>query len=111
MSWPIIFFAKVLNHLGRYSKGWFIVTAFIAWVTQGPIGLISWGVSQIGNLLGMMAVEQFQNVDIGAIESIGAVNAIIPVTEMLAVLTALVTAWVLLICIRWIKSFFPTVAN
>ncbi len=111
MIWPVVFFGKVINHLGRYSKGWAIVTAFVAWITGIIPVLVTTVMNQIQQLFATLTFSQFQNIDFSAMASIGLINAVLPLSEMLTVITIYTTMWITVIVIRWIKSFVPTIAN
>lgn len=111
MSWALVYFGKVLNHLGRYSKGWAILTAFIAFITGGIPALVSLVMQQIGQLIASLAIDELGNVSFAGLEYISFVNAVFPLSEFVVLMGIYCTAWVTVIVIRWAKSFVPTMAN
>jgi hypothetical protein len=56
-------------------------------------------------------LSKLQSADFSSIEMIGAVNAMFPVSEFVFLLTIYSGAWILLILLRWCKSFIPTFSN
>ena len=56
-------------------------------------------------------ISTFGNVSLSSIPGIGYVNAVIPLSEMVALLVTFYSLWLLIILIRWVKSFIPTIAN
>jgi hypothetical protein len=111
MSWAVAYFAKILNHLGRNSSGWVIFTTFIAWITGGIPALVTSVMQRIGEAIAAVTFNELGSVDFSALEYIGYVNALIPLTEFIYLCGIYVTAWVSIISIRWVKSFVPTIAN
>lgn len=53
----------------------------------------------------------FSNASFGAVASIGYANAVFPLSEFVAIWTAVITAKLTIIIIRWVKSVIPTVSN
>jgi hypothetical protein len=111
MSWAVAYFAKLLNHMGRNSKGWVIFTTFLAWITGGIPALVTSVMVRISDAVAALTFSELGSVDFSALEYIAYVNALIPLTEFVYLVGIYVTAWVTVISIRWVKSFVPTIAN
>lgn len=111
LFWPLVFFGKVLNHLGRFSRGWLILTTFLLWFFGVIEKCVKTVIEQIGVLIESLSFDQMGNADFTIIDGIGYVNAVFPLTEFIGYVTIYATAWLIVIIVRWIKSFVPTVAN
>lgn len=111
MAWAVVYFGKMLNHLGRYSRGWAIFCAFCAWLVGAIDSLVGAAVAQVTSLFASFSTTGMGSVDFAGLEYIGHVNAIIPLDHFAVILGIYVTAWITVIIIRWIKSFVPTIAN
>jgi hypothetical protein len=87
------------------------VVGFIGWVYNFIevilIGTFEW----LHDTIVTVDASGFSGSNLSGIEWIGYVNAVVPVSEMLSVLSAYYTAWLTVVLIRWAKSFIPTVAN
>lgn len=101
----------VVKFLNRNSKTVALVGAFFLWL----FGFINDGIIAILNsfkiLLGGMHTESFGKVDFSVLQFIGEVNAITPVSEFADLLSVYITATLVIVTIRWIKSVIPSVSN
>ena len=111
MIWPIIFFSKILNHLGRFSAAWAMFCGFLAWILGVIDALVTVVMDQLTALFNSFSTSGLGNVNFATVENIGLVNALFPLSEFITMCGIYVTAWVTVIIIRWVKSFVPTMAN
>lgn len=111
MIWPIIFFSKIVNALAKNSKWVALITAFLIWVNDLIDKTVTFVMSQLLDLIASIDVSSLQNVSLSGLEYIGYANAIFPISEAVTLSTTYVTAWLIVIIIRWVKSFVPTLAN
>lgn len=102
---------KASEILGKHAKFVATLVAFVAWVYDLIDRLIGAALSGILDLLHGVDLSSFQKAAFTTVENIGLVNGIIPLSETLTVFQAYFTAWGVVVLIRWIKSFIPTVAN
>jgi hypothetical protein len=104
-----------LNQAGQHLR-WFGPLAggaisFILFITN-IFTILIWGaLDAIKTALEALDTTAFAGASFTIITGIGYVNAIFPLSEILIVLSAYYTAWIIVISVRWIKSFIPTVAN
>ena len=112
MAKPTIFYLleiskQIANMLPVIST----IVGFFAWlynfIELVLIGTMTWMMDKLNSV----DTSAFSGVTLSTIEYIGYVNAVIPLSEMLGVLSAYYTAWITIILVRWAKSFVPTVAN
>ena len=112
ISLPPLYWYKELSKYA--ARLWPLVStalAFTAWMYNLVWILIVGAYTKINALLASVDLANFGNADFSQWQYIGIVNAIFPLTESLALLSFYYTLWGLVIAIRWIKSFIPTVAN
>lgn len=112
MALPSIFYlnsmAKMLRWLGPVAAS---VITFTLFVTNIFTILVFGALDAIATALQSLDTSGFGNASFAVITGIGYVNAIFPLAEILIVLTAYYTAWGIIISVRWVKSFVPTIAN
>lgn len=111
MSWAIVYFKKILDHLAKNTGAVTIITTFIAWLTGTIPALITSAVTSITNALASFNIEAFSNSNFAGLDFIGYVNAVFPLSEFVYLCGIYVTAWVVIIGLRWLKSFVPTIGN
>lgn len=111
MEWPTVYFAKFLNHLGRFSKWFAMVSAFVVWLVGAIDKLVGSAIAGVTNLLNSFNIDELGNVNFSGLEYIGYVNAIIPLDYFITICGVYVTAWIVVILIRWVKSFVPAISN
>lgn len=85
--------------------------SFILFITNVFTILVFGALDAIATALDSLDTSQFGGASFAVIAGIGYVNAIFPLAEILIVLTAYYTAWLIVIGVRWVKSFIPTVSN
>jgi hypothetical protein len=110
-SWFLQFSVDLASWAGKYLKLILMIFTFILWITNLVDLAITAVFSQIINYISSLDVSAFTNVSLSSIEFVGYVNAIIPVSEFVVLMGLYFSAWLLVILIRWIKSFVPTIAN
>ena len=111
MTWPLLFFTKIAQHLSKFGKFFAMILAFFLWLIDFIEMVITATISQIVASIESLDLSQFSNISLTSIEYISYANAVLPITEFVVLFTAYVTAWLTVVIIRWIKSFVPTVSN
>lgn len=85
---------------------------FVAWLYNLiEVGIISCLELALGKLSDLNTNFMNGGASVTGIEYIGYANAVMPLTEMLGLLSAYYTAWMIIIVFRWIKSLIPTASN
>lgn len=92
------------------------IFAFILWI----VGLFESLVSSVMDSCALLideitgAMDSFGGADLSAsngMQVMSLVNTLFPLTEVLVLLGIYYSTWGLIIIIRWVKSFIPTLAN
>lgn len=107
---PILLLKKFLDGNAKAAKSFAILVAWLLWM----FGIVQASVAALGDTITkFMALDMsaFYGVNFAGLDYIGVVNAIIPLSEFLALLSIYLTAWGLVIVLRWIKSIIPTMGN
>lgn len=107
----VYWLSRMMDALVSVSKALGVLVAFLLWVGLILEKVVAAGLQQIIGRLNSVQLSEVRNVTLASMEWIGYVNAIIPLSEMIALLIAFFTACLTVVTIRWIKSFIPTVAN
>lgn len=111
MIYPLIWLGKAAQHLSKNSKVAAFGAGFVAWITGFIDGLITATIEQLYHFFQNIITDQFTDITLTTIDYIAYANAVLPLSEFVVLMGIYVTAWVTVICIRWVKSFVPTVAN
>ncbi|MBB5349877.1 hypothetical protein HNR46_000098 [Haloferula luteola] len=85
--------------------GWFV------WVNDLGERIIAGGLNFIIDRLDAIDTTAFSNASFASVAGIGIANAVFPLSEAITMWSALFTAMLAIIVIRWVKSFIPTVSN
>lgn len=93
-------------------------TSFLAFAVM-IVGVISWlsnwltkSLTLIGEYLVEIVATQLPAIPWATVTNIlNIANSFFPVTEALAMFSTLYTFWGVVLTVRWVKSFVPTVAN
>lgn len=112
--WPIIFFQALLTYVVKAGRAIAIIVAFLAWFTGLADRCMTEVISQFNLLFAqtnMGGLKPAGGVDFNLVESIGYINAFLPVGEFLGLLNIYLIAWCTIIIIRWTKSVIPTMSN
>lgn len=112
--WPVVAFQFLITTVVKIGRTVAVVFALLAWFT----GFIDTVVLSVFTSMGAImqtiqpgGLKPSGGVDFSALDYIGYVNAILPLSEFLGLMSIYVTAWMGVIVIRWSKSFVPTIAN
>ncbi len=97
----------VFNKLGL-SAIFASVVGFITWIT----GLVIGAMDKVTSWVVDLANATWPEIDFSAVSDVGAiVNTLFPLNESIAIFGSLYLFWAIVLLIRWVKSFVPTVAN
>ena len=97
----------IINKLGLASLVT-AITGFIAWLTDIVIAAMDKITLWIGQIVNM----QWSTVDMSSIgTALGVCNTVFPLVETIAIWTGLYTLWAIVLILRWIKLFIPTMAG
>lgn len=107
----LTFLARLLINSEKAKKALGVILAAFLWICGIIQSCIAEVISSFGAMLGSISTESFRNVSFGSIEYIGYVNAFIPITEFIGLMSIYLTIWGTVILLRWVKSFIPTLAN
>ncbi|HET6406449.1 MAG TPA: hypothetical protein VFG14_01100 [Chthoniobacteraceae bacterium] len=112
MAKPSIYWLqKAAETLGKISPIAGTILGFIAW-TYNIIEIVIIGtIDFIADKLTALDVSAFSNANFASLQWIGYLNAVFPLSEYLAILSAYYVAWGVVVLIRWVKSFVPTMGN
>ena len=112
MALPTIYwFTKVAEYVARVVPFVSTVLAFFAWSYNIVALAIVGPLSEARLSLEGVAVVNSVAVDWQVYEWIGLVNAVLPLSEGLALLSAYWTFCLSMNLFRWAKSFVPTLSN
>lgn len=97
----------VFNKLGLTAI-FTAVVGFITWITDLVIGAID----QVTLWIDQFVAANWPSLDMGAFsETASVANVIFPLSEMISIYSSLYLLWAIVLLIRWVKSFVPTMAN
>ena len=98
---------SIVNKLGIGAL-FTAVTGFITWFTQVIID----GIDKVALILLEIVNSKWPTVDLSIIRTIASIaNAFFPLVESLTCFGVLYVFWALVLIVRWIKSFTPTLSN
>lgn len=109
--WPTQFFFKLIYWLSRNTKMVAIVSGFIFWLVGFIDAAVTSVITTISTLITALSFDGLGNVALTTVQWIGYFNAVIPLTEGIALLTVYYSILISVAIIRWTKSFVPTVSN
>ena len=73
--------------------------------------VVSAGLNFAVNQVSALDTSAFSNAAFALVAGIGYANAVFPLSEFVNIWTSVFTAAGIVLVIRWVKSFIPTVAN
>ena len=104
------FWGKVLYWLSSAGKaaavGGGVSLFFTDLVDNTFMGILEW----VLGMLDQLDLAEFAP-NRGLIASIETINGIIPLSEFITMFAAYGVAWGIVLLVRWVKSFIPTVSN
>jgi hypothetical protein len=105
-------FLWLKSKMATHGKGIALGLAWLIWICEIIQTCVTSLASKFAELFGLSgSFSSFQNINFSGLQLIGYVNAIIPLSEFVGLMTIYVTAWTLVIIFRWVKSLMPTVSN
>lgn len=112
MAKPSIYWLQMAAQtLAKIVPGVATLLGFIAWLYNiVEIVLVS-GIDYLTQKLAEIDTSSFSDANFNSLQWIGYLNAVFPLSEYLGILSAYFTAWGCVVLVRWVKSFFPTIAN
>lgn len=108
---PIVLLAKFLDSNKKYVTGFIVLCSFVAWLVGFIQSAITSVIATFAGIFSALNLDSFGSVDFSGLEFIGYVNAFIPLSEFVGLLTIFLVAWGAVILLRWVKSFVPTIGN
>ncbi|NWK54251.1 hypothetical protein HW115_01405 [Verrucomicrobiaceae bacterium N1E253] len=98
---------SVFNKLG-ITAIFAAITGFITWITD----LVVSGMDQITIWIQQLTEANWPSLDVSGLSEVGGIaNTIFPITETITIFGSLYALWGIVLLIRWVKSFVPTIAN
>lgn len=110
----VLFWDKLSSFILAVGKIFAVILAILMFLLSNYLGVFTnalRGIAQLVLRYQNLNVQNIESANFNSIEMISYVNGVFPLSEFIAMLTVYSTAWVLIIAIRWIKSFIPTIAN
>lgn len=112
MALPTLFwFTKIGDYAARVVPFVATALAFVAWAYNIVEVLIVGTFNAIASKIASLDTSFLTSADFSAFQWVTTLNAVFPLSESLGLLGALFTYKMVIIAIRWLKSFIPTVAN
>lgn len=108
---PILVLNVIVNYLAKHAKAAALVVAFLLWFNNFIEWIFNVVVAQLKELASSLDVAALQGASFANLEWIGYVNAVVPVSEFVTLGGVYTTAVIVIILIRWLKSFVPTLSN
>lgn len=100
--------SNCLVKISRFAAtGIGFAVAVVLWINSLFIGALN----LLASKLATIDVSWLKPAALSSIQWIGYFNAIYPLSETAIMFGAYLTAWLVIIIVRWVKSFIPTVAN
>jgi hypothetical protein len=88
------------------------LSAFLILLTDMIQVCVSTLISELAKIFAIIpSLDSLKNITFSTIPFIGYVNAMIPLSEFIALMVIYFTAWSIVIVFRWIKSLIPTASN
>lgn len=116
--WPVAFFQRVSNGITRIGRIVAIVIAVVLWINKIIVSCLESLFESFLQLLNTLDISALKGgvggsgaVSFAAIEYIGYINAFLPVSEFVGLMVLYLTAWSIVIALRWGKSLIPTFSN
>jgi len=109
--WPWVWMGKILDYLAKHFTWIGFLMTFVMWITDCFDAIIGGGLDLMINKIAEMNMDSFQQASFSSLEGIQYINAVFPVTEFLQLSVAYCSLMVVVIALRWIKSFIPTISN
>ncbi|MCW1921500.1 hypothetical protein OKA05_02980 [Luteolibacter arcticus] len=106
----MFWFNKVKDYAAKLLPLAATVIAFFAWFFNIVALVFVAGVDWITSTLNTIQLAG-GGAEFSVWPMIGLLNAIFPLAETLGILSAYFTFWAVIISVRWVKSFIPTLSN
>lgn len=106
--------SKFTNAIAKIAKAISLLGAILLYCVATYLGTFTDAIKYIFDrivLLQGMDMNQISHASFAGLDMISYVNGVFPLSEMIGCVTVYTTAWIILITIRWCKSFIPTIAN
>ena len=106
--------ANLTRWISKIGKGISVAAAILVYCVAAYLGIFVDAIRYIANRLIQLSdgdLGGLQNANFATLDFISYVNAVFPLSEFVGLMTIYGLAWTTLICIRWAKSFIPTIAN
>jgi len=84
-----------------------IMTIVLGFVNNVLVGSLTYIIESLDRI----DVSGFTHPTLAGLDMLSTLNCLFPISEFVTFLTAYWVAWGIIVCIRWVKSFVPTVAN
>lgn len=112
MPLPTVYWlVEVSKILGKALPFFGSVVGFITLVYDLGEKMLVGGLNFFISQLNTIDTSMFSNASFASVAGIGYCNAVFPLSEAIAIWTALGACFVTILILRWVKSFIPTVAN
>jgi len=112
MAMPTVqWLVSVAKIIGKLTPFFGTVVGLVTLVYDLGTIIIVGGLNFLADRLDAIDTSAFSNAGFGLISSIGYFNAVFPLSEAIVVWTALLTAKLAIVVIRWVKSLIPTLSN
>lgn len=111
---PLLFAKYILDYFAKNTKGVAMTLAVLLWLVGIIQNCVISVASTFTDLLGAIdgdSLNSFKGINFSQVPYIGAINAFLPLSEFVGMMTIYCTAWGLVIVFRWVKSLVPTLAN
>ncbi len=107
------FLITLSNFISRSVKVITIIGAILLFCVQKYTSLWSVAISNIYDLIVIFRgdIVRMGSANFATLDYISYVNGVLPLAELVGLFTTYTALWLLIITIRWIKSFIPTMSN
>jgi hypothetical protein len=103
--------SSVGRNIASFVPAFGTLMGFVAYIYELGETVLVGGLNFLSDRVSAIDTSAFANASFAAVVGIGYGNAVFPLTEMVSIWTALGTACLTVVIIRWVKSFIPTVSN
>lgn len=112
MANPTVYWlVEVSKILGRAVPFFASVVGFFTLIYDLGEQIVVGGLNYLLGLVSSIDTSAFSNASFATVAGIGYANAVFPLSEFVTIWTAVISAKLVVLLIRWVKSFIPTIAN
>jgi hypothetical protein len=104
-------FRGLVSVLSRLFGPTFVILMKLAGVAWAMLEGLVWAVSTISDGIQEITVSGILKPDSSILVYGAFMNRFLPLTESFAMIAVLASLWSVVIAVRWIKSFIPTLSN